>query len=109
MNGDRLALDPGAAAQGFAQSLGERAAGRGVERAEPLDEGHGLAATALAGVAHAEGPWLGQEPPGTEPVIFAPGLVSTGHNTQTVTYSDGQLDVNVGYTMDASLVEPYDS
>ena len=45
--------------------------------------------------------------------LFAPvrvsGLVSTGHNTQTVTYSDGQLDVNVGYTMDASLVEPYDS
>ena len=45
--------------------------------------------------------------------LFAPvrvsGQVSTGLNTQTVTYSDGELDVHIGYTMDASSVEPYDS
>lgn len=31
-----------------------------------------------AGALDLKGPWLGQDPPGIEPVVFAPGVVSTG-------------------------------
>jgi Tol biopolymer transport system component len=37
------------------------------------------------------GPYLGQEPPGTDPVVFAPGIVSTGLNERDLLISaDGQ-------------------
>lgn len=50
-----------------------------------------LATAALAEVGFAQGPWLGQEPPGTEPVIFAPGLVSTGlHERDILVHPDGR-------------------
>jgi len=46
------------------------------------------------------GPYLGQEPPGLEPVVFAPGIVSTGLATRDVAMTpDGQelyFSVTVG-------------
>src|SRR5690606_40714124 len=33
------------------------------------------------------GPYLGQEPPGLTPKLFAPGIVSTGFNERDVTIS----------------------
>ena len=50
------------------------------------------AAPATAGDGFATGPWLGQDPPGTEPVIFAPGLVSTGLNERDIlVHPDGSI------------------
>ncbi len=39
-----------------------------------------LAASAPNEVPHLEGPYLGQEPPGATPKLFAPGIISTGHD-----------------------------
>jgi hypothetical protein len=37
------------------------------------------------------GPYLGQEPPGKTPELFAPGIVSTGHNEMKAVFSpDGR-------------------
>jgi Tol biopolymer transport system component len=37
------------------------------------------------------GPYLGQEPPGLTPEVFAPGLVSTGHQERNIAFSpDGR-------------------
>jgi hypothetical protein len=33
-----------------------------------------------------QGPYMGQEPPGATPVLFAPGMVSTGLNENSVTF-----------------------
>jgi hypothetical protein len=43
-------------------------------------------ATGAAGVPFPEvsGPYLGQSPPGTEPEVFAPGIVSTGLNERDI-------------------------
>lgn len=47
--------------------------------------------SAASGWPHPEGPWLGQAPPGREPALFAPGLVSTGLNERDVLFSaDGR-------------------
>jgi hypothetical protein len=44
-----------------------------------------------AGFPVISGPYLGQTPPGTEPVVFAPGIVSTGLYTRDITISkDGK-------------------
>ena len=47
-----------------------------------------------------------------DPGLFAPvqvtGLISIGYSTQSVTYSDGQLAVKTGYSMDAAEVELYE-
>jgi Tol biopolymer transport system component len=34
-----------------------------------------------------DGPYLGQEPPGIEPVLFAPGLISTGQQELSISFS----------------------
>jgi len=34
-----------------------------------------------------KGPYLGQEPPGMNPEIFAPGIISTGHSEQQIAFT----------------------
>ena len=41
----------------------------------------------LAAVEPLTGPYLGQRPPGMEPALFAPGLVSTGWHELSITFS----------------------
>jgi len=46
---------------------------------------------AAPGWPHTAGPWLGQDPPGHQPELFAPGLVSTGLNERDILFSaDGR-------------------
>jgi hypothetical protein len=42
------------------------------------------------------GPYLGQEPPGTTPKLFAPGIVSTGFNERDVTISPKGNEIYFG-------------
>jgi Tol biopolymer transport system component len=39
------------------------------------------------------GPYLGQEPPGLEPVLFVPGLISTGRQELSISFSPDGRDV----------------
>ncbi len=48
------------------------------------------------------GPWLGQELPGSEPVLFAPGLLSTGLNERDVLVHPGGREIWYGL-MDQGL------
>ena len=43
----------------------------------------------VSAFAELRGPYLGQEPPGLEPQIFAPGIVSTGLATRDVALGVG--------------------
>jgi hypothetical protein len=45
-----------------------------------LNLSHHFAARAENAFPHLEGPYLGQQPPGKIPELFAPGIVSTGHD-----------------------------
>jgi hypothetical protein len=47
--------------------------------------------TEASGMPELSGPYLGQEPPGMEPVLFAPGIVSTGMDElNAVFFPDGK-------------------
>ena len=51
------------------------------------------------------GPYLGQEPPGLEPQIFAPGIVSTGLATRDVAMMPDGSEIYFGVTVgDRSLI-----
>nr|MEE4269004.1 hypothetical protein [Candidatus Krumholzibacteria bacterium] len=52
---------------------------------------------------HCSGPYLGQDPPGEEPVIFAPGQISTGMNERDIVISPDGRTIYYG-VMDLGLV-----
>jgi len=45
------------------------------------------------------GPYLGQQPPGAEPVLFAPGIVSTGMYTRDVAMTPDGLEIYFGISV----------
>lgn len=55
------------------------------------------------GWIHCGGPYLGQDLPGTEPVIFAPGQISTGLNERDIVISPDGRTIYFG-VMDLGLV-----
>ena len=50
------------------------------------------------------GPYLGQEPPGLEPVVFAPGIVSTGLATRDVAMTPDGNELYFGVTVGGRTV-----
>ncbi len=67
-------------------------AGLAVEPAHAVSSGHGQAGSRASSFwPPLTGPYLGQLPPGDQPEIFAPGLISTGLNERDIVISpDGR-------------------
>ena len=52
-----------------------------------------------SGFPELRGPYLGQEPPGLEPRLFAPGIVSTGLATRDVAMTPDGIELYFGVTL----------
>ncbi len=49
-----------------------------------------------------KGPYLGQEPPGLEPVLFAPGVVSTHTGEWSTAFTPDGLELFFGLSVEGS-------